>query len=155
MTDRLIRIIDDEEEVRDSLGLLLECAGHTVTSYDSAENFLAKDDLTIPGCVLSDIRMPGMSGLELQVEMIRRHITLPLIFITGHGDIEMAADAILADQQRCSFLPILHTVTTPKPGRAASRQKYVLLFLDDFFPYRIETPSSTGALYSHPPDKRF
>ena len=96
MTDQLIRIIDDEEEVRDSLGLLLECAGHTIASYDSAEDFLTKDNLTIPCCILSDIRMPGMSGLELQAEMIRRHITLPLIFITGHGDIEMAADAILA-----------------------------------------------------------
>ena len=73
MTDQLIRIIDDEAEVRDSLGLLLECAGHTVAGYDSAEAFLTKDDLTIPGCVLSDIRMPGMSGQELQAEMIRRN----------------------------------------------------------------------------------
>lgn len=96
MTEPLIRIIDDEPEVCESLALLLECAGHTVASYDSAEAFLAEDDLSLPGSVLSDIRMPGMSGLELQTEMIKRHITLPLIFITGHGDIEMAADAILA-----------------------------------------------------------
>lgn len=96
MTDPLIRIIDDEPEVCESLVLLLECAGHTMAAYESAEAFLAKDDLSVSGCVLSDIRMPGMSGLELQTEMIKRHITLPLIFITGHGDIEMAADAILA-----------------------------------------------------------
>lgn len=96
MTAPLIRIIDDEPEVCESLALLLECAGHTVAAYESAEAFLAKDDLSVSGCVLSDIRMPGMSGLELQTEMIKRHITLPLIFITGHGDIEMAADAILA-----------------------------------------------------------
>lgn len=96
MTEPLIRIIDDESEVCESLALLLECADHTVASYDSAESFLAKDNLAAPGCILSDIRMPGMSGLELQTELIKRHITLPLIFITGHGDIEMAADAILA-----------------------------------------------------------
>ncbi len=92
----LVRIIDDDLDVRRALALLLECAGHCVAVYESADMFLATDDLTRPGCVLCDIRMPGMSGLELQMEMIRRDIRLPLIFITGHGDIEMAVDALQA-----------------------------------------------------------
>lgn len=96
MTSPVIRIIDDEAPVRESLVMLMECAGYEAVAYDSAEDFLSRDDLPRPGCVLSDIRMPGMSGLQLQTAMAERHITLPLIFITGHGDIEMAADAVLA-----------------------------------------------------------
>ena len=92
----LVRIIDDDAEVCDSLSLLLECAGYEAEAFPSAEAFLKKADVARPGCILSDIRMPGMSGLELQAELGRRGIGLPLIFVTGHGDIEMAADAILA-----------------------------------------------------------
>lgn len=90
----LIRIIDDDEQIRFSLNLLLECADFTTAVYPDAESFLACDDLTRPGCILSDIRMPGISGLELQEELLHRRILLPLIFITGHGDIEMAVDAL-------------------------------------------------------------
>lgn len=98
----LIRIIDDEEDVRDALALLLECDGREVVEYAAAEDFLTKDAYDRPGCILSDIRMPGMSGLELQSELMRRNILLPIIFITGHGDIEMAVDAIQAGA--CDFL---------------------------------------------------
>ena len=103
-------------------------------------------------CVMVDQQKMPHAGAAERLGRGRPNAAKPQY---GHARPLQPADAILADQQRRSFLPILHTVTTPKPGRAASRQKYVLLFLDDFFPYRIETPSSTGALYSHPPDRRF
>lgn len=90
----LIRIIDDEAEVRSALALLLECDGRRTVSYAGAEEFLRNDCFGIRGCVLSDVKMPGMSGLDLQNAMAERGIVLPLVFITGHGDIEMAVDAL-------------------------------------------------------------
>lgn len=89
-----IRIIDDEQDVCSALSFLLECDGWNCRTYYSAEEFLEKDDLLTSGCVLSDIRMPTMSGLILQIEMKNRGVDLPLIFISGHGDIEMAVDAL-------------------------------------------------------------
>ena len=76
------------------MSFLLECDGWNSCSYESAEKFLLEDDFSIPGCILSDIRMPGQSGLQLQIELKKRFIQLPLIFISGHGDIEMAVEAI-------------------------------------------------------------
>lgn len=90
----LVRIIDDEEEVRESLSFLLDCANWKTVAYSSVESFLSYDDFEKPGCILSDIRMPGLSGLQLQIELKKREIQLPLIFISGHGDIEMAVEAI-------------------------------------------------------------
>lgn len=99
MSDRrqvpfLIRIIDDDEELLGALKLLFECADRKVRAYSSAGDFLANDDPSIPGCVFSDIRMPGMSGLELQEAMIADRSPLPLVFFTGHGDIEMAVESM-------------------------------------------------------------
>ena len=76
------------------MSFLLECDGWNSCSYESAEKFLLEDDFSIPGCILSDIRMPGQSGLQLQIELKNRFIQLPLIFFSGHGDIEMAVEAI-------------------------------------------------------------
>lgn len=90
----LARIIDDEETVRNSEVFTLRVAGIDSVAYESGEAFLEKDDLRIPGCVILDVRMPGMSGLELQDEMLRRGIDLPIIFLTGHGDIAMAVNAL-------------------------------------------------------------
>lgn len=90
----LIRLIDDDEELLEALKLLFLCADRSVRAYSSAVDFLREDDPAIPGCVFSDIRMPGMSGLELQEAMIANRSTLPLVFITGHGDIEMAVESM-------------------------------------------------------------
>ena len=90
----LIRIIDDEFDVRQALALLLDCDGRRTVSYSSAEDFLRDDLFSEPGCLLCDIRMPGMTGQQLFEEMGKRGILLPIIFITGHGDIEMAVDAL-------------------------------------------------------------
>lgn len=88
--DALIRIVDDEADVREALQLMLEIEGWQTASYDSAQSFLVNDNHRVPGCVLLDVRMPGKSGLELQQIMLQRQIDLPIIFLTGHSDIDVA-----------------------------------------------------------------
>lgn len=90
----LVRIVDDEETVRRSESFALRVVGIDVVTYESARDFLDNDDLRHPGCVVLDVRMPGMSGLELQQEMLRRGIDLPILFLTGHGDIGMAVSTL-------------------------------------------------------------
>lgn len=90
----LVRIVDDEESVRRSASFTLRVAGFNAVTYESARDFLDRDDLRHPGCVVLDVRMPEMSGLELQQEMLRRGIDLPIVFLTGHGDVGMAVSAL-------------------------------------------------------------
>lgn len=90
----LVRIVDDEETVRRSESFALRVVGIDVVTYESARDFLDNDDLRHPGCVVLDVRMPGMSGLELQQKMLRRGIDLPILFLTGHGDIGMAVSTL-------------------------------------------------------------
>lgn len=90
----IVRIIDDEEAVRASESFTLRVAGIPSICYNSAEDFLARDDFERPGCIILDIRMTGISGLELQQEMLARKIDLPIIFLSGHGDINMAVTAL-------------------------------------------------------------
>ena len=93
MTDDYIFVVDDDADIRDSMRMLLEVAGFKVRSFTSAKHFLA-DDHPKTGCLIADIRMPDMSGLELQEEVTRRHIDLPVIIITGHGDVPLAVQAM-------------------------------------------------------------
>lgn len=90
----LARIVDDEETVRNSEAFMLRMGGIDAVVYESAEAFLAKDDLRHPGCLVLDVRMPGMSGLELQQAMEERGIDLPVIFLTGHGDLDTAIQSL-------------------------------------------------------------
>jgi two-component system, LuxR family, response regulator FixJ len=87
-------IVDDDAAVRDSLRLLVKSVGQTAAVFVSAQEFLASYDPRQPGCLLLDVRMPGMSGLELQQQLNLRGAVLPVIFITGHGDIPMAVEAM-------------------------------------------------------------
>jgi two-component system response regulator FixJ len=89
-----IALIEDDEAILRSLGMLLESRGVTVRAYASAESFLADAEAGPAQCVVTDIRMPGMSGLELQRELKARDAAVPVILITGHGDIAMAVQAI-------------------------------------------------------------
>jgi two-component system response regulator TtrR len=85
-----VYIVDDDEAVRDSLRWLLEANGYRVRSFVSAERFLEDYDPAQVGVLICDVRMPGMSGLELQEQLIARQAPLPIVFITGHGDVPMA-----------------------------------------------------------------
>jgi FixJ family two-component response regulator len=90
----LVLVVDDDEAVRSSLKLLLKSAGLASRAYASAAEFLAAYDDRQPGCLVLDIRMPGMNGLELQDELNRRGAAVPVVFITGHGDVPMAVEAM-------------------------------------------------------------
>lgn len=92
--DQCIYIVDDDEALRDSLAWLLESSGYGVEVFASADAFLARFDPAMTGCLMLDVRMPGMSGLELFDELQRRHCALPVVFITGHGDVPMAVAAV-------------------------------------------------------------
>lgn len=91
----LVRLIDDDEIFLMSQKLLLETRGFAVVTYSSANDFLEKDVLTRPGCAVADIRMPGLTGLEMQTILEGRRSTLPLVFLTGHGDVSMAVHTML------------------------------------------------------------
>ncbi|WP_290374557.1 response regulator transcription factor [Turicimonas muris] len=90
----LIRLIDDDEMVLGSESFLLRMEGWQTAQYLSAEEFLSKDDSERPGCIILDIRMPRLNGMELQSLMMEKNIDLPIIFLTGHGDIDMAVSAL-------------------------------------------------------------
>ena len=86
----LIRIVDDDPQVRESLSFLLKVKGWSVVVYDNAEAFLEGERFDIPGCVILDIRMASMSGLELQIYLERNLAKIPIIFITAHGEVDSA-----------------------------------------------------------------
>jgi len=90
----IVFIVDDDDAVRDSLRLLMKSVGLQARAFDSAESFLRSYRPETTGCLVLDIRMPGMSGIELQRELARRDYSLPIIFITAHGDIPMAVEAV-------------------------------------------------------------
>lgn len=96
MTDNkpVVFIVDDDDAIRDSLGMLLESVGIGHSGFESARALLDHISTDTSGCIVSDMRMPGISGLELQQTLIEKQINMPLIFITGHGDIPMAVDAM-------------------------------------------------------------
>lgn len=92
--EQTIFIVDDDEGIRDGLSMLLETVGLRCELYSSAVEFLESYDRSKYGCLILDIRMPRMSGLDLQEKLIEQQSTLPIIFLTGHGDIPMAVTAM-------------------------------------------------------------
>jgi two-component system response regulator FixJ len=96
MADSEILIVDDDAAVRDSLRALLESSDFAVREFDSAKALLAFPGLKQSACVIADIRMPDMDGLALQEELINRQIGLPVIIVTGHGDVGLAVRAMKA-----------------------------------------------------------
>lgn len=89
-----VYVVDDDEAVRDSLQWLLEGKEYRVRCFDSAESFLARYDHREVACLIADIRMGGMTGLELQDKLLERKSPLPIVFITGHGDVPMAVNTM-------------------------------------------------------------
>ena len=90
----LIRIVDDNDTLRQSLEFMLQCEGYEVVSYSSAMEFLKSDTPSRPGCLILDIQMPEMSGLDLFDRLNHRGYEVPVIFLTAHGDIDMAVGAM-------------------------------------------------------------
>jgi two-component system response regulator TtrR len=91
----VIHVVDDDDAMRDSLTWLLDGERYAVRTYASGEDFLARHStLPAPACVILDIRMPGISGVEVHEQLARRGASTPVIFVTGHGDVPMAVEAI-------------------------------------------------------------
>jgi FixJ family two-component response regulator len=90
----LISVVDDDDSVRESLGGLIRSLGFAVKAFASAEEFLTSDRLPDTDCLILDVRMPGMNGLELQRQLAASHMSIPVIFITAHGDEETRVRAL-------------------------------------------------------------
>lgn len=118
-TSQTVFVVDDDEAIRDALELLFRAAGLRVETFESAGTFLRDHRADSSGCLVLDIRMPGMSGLDLQDELRKRRASLPIIFLTAHGDIPVAVKALKkgavdfiekpVDQQRL-VLAVLHAL---------------------------------------------
>lgn len=119
----LIHIVDDDEALRRSLLFLFDSVGWHAQAYASADGFLAAYRPGAPGCLVLDIRMPGMSGLELQQVLRARGDGLPVIFITGHGDVSLAVQAM--KQEACDFLekPFKDQALLDAVGQAVRRSR--------------------------------
>jgi two-component system, LuxR family, response regulator FixJ len=140
--DQCVYIVDDDEAVRDSLSLLLESKGYAIKSFVSAPEFLAAAPSLPVGCLIVDIRMPEMDGLELQQHLTDRSLDFPLIVITGHGDVPLAVRAMKAgavdfiekpfasETILSSLEAALSRLATPSeedPAKAAATAKLALL----------------------------
>lgn len=100
----IVFVVDDDPSIRESLSLLLSSAGYGVKAFASARDFLeAERGTPVPACLVLDVKMPGLSGLDLQKELKSRNIIIPIIFITGHGDIPMSVQAM--KKGAVDFLP--------------------------------------------------
>lgn len=91
---RTVFLVDDDEAIRRSAGFMLRTSGYTVNAYASGVDFLKEVKDLAPGCILLDVRMPGMDGLEVQKELRSRGIVFPVIVMTGHGDVSVAVQAM-------------------------------------------------------------
>ena len=94
--EAIVFVVDDDRAMRDSLRWLLESIGLTVRTYATAAEFLREHQPSQPGCLVLDVRMPGMSGLDLQAELVQRGAELPTIVVTGHAEVAMAVRAVKA-----------------------------------------------------------
>lgn len=92
--DAIVRVVDDDAAMCRSIAYLLESVGWTVAAYASAEAFIADGDRSAPGCLVLDVRMPTMSGLQLQQALASDGAALPIVFVTAHGDVAMAVEAM-------------------------------------------------------------
>lgn len=135
-TSFTVYVVEDDEAVRDSLQMLLSSAGYPVAAYPSAAEFLAAYDTSLAGCLVLDIRMPEMNGMELQRKLNEMNSILPIIFVTGHGDVPLAVEAM--QQGAIDFVQkpyreqellekIERAIAQDRDSRATLRQRQVIL----------------------------
>ena len=91
-----VLVVDDDVSVREALGSLIRSAGWRVETFASAQEFLARPQADVPGCLVLDVQLPGLSGLDLQKRMAEVNLEIPIVFITGHGDVPMSVRAMKA-----------------------------------------------------------
>lgn len=117
----VVHVVDDDGAIRDALVLLLEAAGHAARAHADAASFLAALEPNQPGCVVADVRMPGMSGLDLMRHLTQSRVELPVIIITGHADVAMAVEALKAGAADFIEKPFDEDVLLSAVARALDR----------------------------------
>ena len=147
-TTAMVFVIDDDDSVRKSLGRMLDAADYSVELFKSASEFLSRPAHPGPSCVIVDVQMPGLNGIELQKALIQRRREEQLVFITGHGNIPMCAKAMKAGA--VDFLPkpfkhkdLLESVEralgrSVEQGRRVSKKKHARNLLDRLTPREFE-----------------
>jgi len=129
--NQVIRIVDDDHSFRVAVGRVLRMAGYDVREYGSAGDFLMGDATEDPGCVLLDLRMPGPSGLDLQASLARHERSLPIVFLTAHGDVPLsvramkagAADFLVKPVKREALLAAVRAALAKDEERRATREE--------------------------------
>jgi FixJ family two-component response regulator len=134
--ETVVCVIDDDASVRRSLSLLLRSAGYRVETFISAEEFLSKGDHESIGCIVLDVKMRGMSGLELQEHLARHDCHMPIIFVTGHGDIPMGVQAIKKGAVDFLTKPFDNTQLLPLVESAIERFRKEKASLDEIRDFR-------------------
>jgi FixJ family two-component response regulator len=122
----LVFIVDDDVSVRESLPPLLACAGWQSEAFASAEEFLARPRCSVPSCLILDVRLPNLDGLELQNRLAAEHAHMPIIFITGHGDVPMTVRAMKAGAVEFLTKPFVDEVLLSAIGQAVERSTAAL-----------------------------
>lgn len=141
-SEAIVHVIDDDDAMRDSLGFLLESAGFESRTYESAALFLKQASDLTGGCIVTDVRMPGMNGLELARHLKASGVALPIVMITGHGDVPLAVESMKAGvvdflEKPFNDEALLHAIRAAlKPGPGASEPFKALL--DQLSPREVE-----------------
>ena len=121
MASSTVYVIDDQESVRAALGEMLSVFGFRVETFASADQFLKDAELSRPACIVADVRMPGMDGIELVRELARRNVRLPVVLISGHADVPMAVAAIKAGAEDFIEKPVDDTQLVAAINRGLAR----------------------------------
>ena len=119
----IVHVVDDDASWRKSVARLLEAVGYRVQQYESAEQFLETADVETPGCILLDLRMPGLSGLQLQQRLAEMRRVLPIVFLSGHGDIPSSVLAMKAGAQDFLTKPVATDVLLGAVEQAIARDR--------------------------------
>jgi FixJ family two-component response regulator len=123
-TRSLVSVVDDDESVRESLPDLLRQVGFAAEAFSSAEAFLASDVVSVTSCLLLDIKMPGMSGPDLQEELTRRRQRIPIVFLTAHADRAVRLGLLSRGAVECLFKPFSETALLDALGAALRRPHF-------------------------------
>jgi FixJ family two-component response regulator len=121
--DATVFVVDDDPSVREALGSLIRSAGMKVETFASAQEFLARPPVDVPACLVLDVRLPGLSGLDLQSRMAETNLEIPIVFITGHGDVPTTVRAMKAGAQEFLTKPFLDRDLLDAVAQAIERHR--------------------------------
>src|SRR5712675_1098318 len=122
----IVFVVDDDVSVRESLELLISCAGWQPETFASAQEFLVRPRIPVPSCLVLDVSLPGLNGLDLQKRVAAERTEMPIIFITGHGDVPMTVQAMKAGAVEFLTKPFSDDVLLEAIRHAVERSRVVL-----------------------------